>query len=249
MLGRNSLRPSYGVIFQGGRNELRPYEGKIMNHIRVVCTILFLATASSVLAESNMVSLPKPKTDSMFSVEKALHQRRSLRNPQEAPLTLAQIGQLCWAAQGVTGEKGHRTAPSAMAAYPLELYVIAGSVKGFAPGLYHYEPATHSLHLLSAGDKRNEFMVKASGQAWIAKAPAIFVISGAVKKMAKMKDRKEQFMATEAGLAAQGFFLQAESLGLGSTFVGGFNPANARKTLGLKYDEEVLAVLPVGKKP
>jgi SagB-type dehydrogenase family enzyme len=117
------------------------------------------------------------------------------------------------------------------------------------PGIYHYEPATHTLRSVMPGDRRYSFMQNAVGQAWIAKAPAIFVIAGTTKKMDKLRDRKEQFMATEAGLAAQGFFLEAEAMGLGSTFVGGFDPNKARKELGLKYDEQILAVLPVGKRP
>ena len=208
-----------------------------------------LGVCSAMADEATYVALPAPKTDGKISVEKALKSRRSLRNPQETPIALGEVGQLCWAAQGVTDEKGHRTAPSAMASYPLELYVIVGAVKGIAPCLYHYEPAGHRLRLVSSGDKRSEFMEKAVGQAWIAKAPVIFVISGSTGKMTKMKDRKMQFMATEAGLAAQGFFLQAEALGLGSTFVGGFDPAKARQALGLSASEDVLAVLPVGKKP
>ena len=64
-----------------------------------------------------------------------------------------------------------------------------------------------------------------------------------------MKDRGAQFMWVEAGLAAQGFFLQATALELGSTYVGGFDPAAARTALDLAAGEEVLAVLPVGHKP
>jgi nitroreductase len=136
---------------------------------------------------STTISLPAPKTDGKVSVEKALKERRSVRNPATTPLSLEEIGQLCWAAQGVTDDKGHRTAPSAMALYPLELYVIAGAVTDLASGFYHYEPATHSLKLIAAGDKRADFVAKGVGQEWITKAPAIFVISGVAEKMARMK--------------------------------------------------------------
>jgi SagB-type dehydrogenase family enzyme len=196
-----------------------------------------------------VVALPAPKTDGTFSLEKALHERRSLRAPAETPLTLEEVGQLCWAAQGVTDEKGHRTAPSAMASYPLELYVLAGAVTGLAPGCYHYEPGQHALTLRAAGAQLAEFEQKAVGQDWTAKAPAMFVISGSTAKMTRMRDRAPQFMWVEAGLAAQGFFLEATALGLGSTYIGGFDPAEARIALGLPEGEDVLAVLPVGRKP
>jgi SagB-type dehydrogenase family enzyme len=216
-------------------------------------SLLLLFSASLVMAaekaSSDTIVLPAPKTDGKVSVEKALKTRRSLRNPLKTPLTLSEVGQLCWAAQGVTDDKGHRTAPSAMATYPLELYVIAGAVKGLPPGLYHYVPADHSLKLLVAGDKKSEFIEKAASQGWIADAPAVFIITGNPARMGRMKERAVQFTAVEAGLASQGFFLQATAMGFGSTYVGGFDPSKARAALGLPEAEEVLAVLPVGRKP
>lgn len=200
-------------------------------------------------ASQAAIALPAPKTDGTFALEKALHERRSLRAPAETPLTLEQIGQLCWAAQGVTDEKGHRTAPSAMASYPLELYVLAGAVTDLASGFYHYESGRHALTPLALGAKLAEFEQKAVGQGWTAKAPAMLVITGTAGRMTRMRDRAPQFMWVEAGLAAQGFFLQATALGLGSTYVGGFDPGEARVALGLPEGEDVLAVLPVGRKP
>lgn len=223
-----------------------------MRGLRVSLTLALLAsTALAPAADAaapTYVPLP-PAVDGKVSVEAALKQRRSLRNPAPTPLTLDDIGHLCWAAQGVTDEKGHRTAPSAHSTYPLELYVLAGAVTDLAAGLYHYVPAKHSLALLAEGDVRGELVEKAIGQGWIAKAPAIFVISGAPAKMAAMKEPGTQFLWVEAGLAAQGFFLEATARGLGSTYVGGFRPAETRAVLGLPAAEEVLAVLPVGRRP
>jgi len=202
------------------------------------------------------VALPAPKTDGKVSIEAALKQRRSVRSFAPTPLTLDEVGQLCWAAQGVTDEKGHRTAPSARAIYPLELYVAAGSVAGLSPGFYRYQPASHSLQLVASGDKRADIDQKAVGQSWMpmGKAAAVFVISGNAAKMSSSEDpavreRSVHFMWVEAGLAAQGFFLEATAMGLGSTYVGGFRPAETRALLGLPSSEEVLAILPVGRRP
>jgi SagB-type dehydrogenase family enzyme len=217
-------------------------------HLAFACSMLVVASWVYAAGQAP-VALPPAQTDGKVAVEKALAERRSLRAPAPTALSLADIGQLCWAAQGVTDDKGHRTTPSAHATYPLELYVIAGAVDGLAPGTYHYVPAGHALQLRAAGDQRQDFETKGVGQDWIATAPAIFVISGTAAKMAKMKEHGTPFMYVEAGLAAQGFFLQATALGLGSTYVGGFDPAAARAALGLPESEEILAVLPVGRKP
>jgi SagB-type dehydrogenase family enzyme len=224
----------------------------------VLCVALLLTASSSIAAEptAGRVALPKPRTEGTTSVETALHHRRSLRTSAATPLTLTEVGQLCWAAQGITDAKGHRTTPSAHATYPLQVYVLAGAVGDLARGVYRYVPDTHGLELITSGDHRLEFERRGVGQTWIARAPAIFVISGSVSKMAALGDRGAQFMAIEAGLAAieaglaaQGFFLQAEALGLGSTYVGGFRPRGARDALNLPAGEEVLAVLPVGHNP
>jgi SagB-type dehydrogenase family enzyme len=219
--------------------------------IALLCVLAWVPgagyTAEPALAPA--IALPAPHTDGKVSVERALKERRSVRNPAPTALTLEEVGQLCWAAQGVTDAHGHRTASSAQAKYPLELYILAGSVTGLAPGLYHYQPSGHALRPMTSGDLRADFVDKGVGQAWVATAPVIFVVSGVPEKMASMGERGRPFMWVEVGLAAQGFLLQATSLGLGSTFVGGFRPAPAATALGLPATEEVLAVLPVGRRP
>jgi SagB-type dehydrogenase family enzyme len=196
------------------------------------------------------VALPAARTDGKVAVEWALKQRRSVREFAPGALDLPTVGQLAWAAQGVTDEKGHRTAPSARAKYSLELYLMAGEVTGLPPGLYHYEPALHALRRLATGDRRAEFDRQAVGQPSqaIAKAPATFIIAGSASRIGP-EPRDAQWMWVEAGLAAQGFFLEATSMGLGSTYIGGFRPAEAHALLNLPGSEEVLAVLPVGKRP
>ena len=211
--------------------------------------VLAAPTFNAEAADSTSITLPAPRLDGEMSVEKALKERRSLRDPAPTALSLTEAGQLCWAAQGVTDDKGHRTAPSAMARYPLELYMIVGIVNGIAPGFYHYDPGTHALHLVMPGDMRAAVVEKAIGQDWITKAPAIYIFTGAIERMGSMSERGRQFMNVEAGLAAQGFFLQATAMGLGSTYVGGFRPEAIHAALGLSAGEEVLAVLPVGHKP
>lgn len=71
------------------------------------------------------IKLPEPVQDSKTSIEQALLQRRSVRIFTDSPLTLADVSQLLWAAQGVTSPRGLRTAPSAGALYPLEMYIVA----------------------------------------------------------------------------------------------------------------------------
>jgi SagB-type dehydrogenase family enzyme len=216
--------------------------------VALILVVVPLGAGAAEPAAPGRVMLPAARTEGTVSVEQALKARRSVREFTRAPLTVEEVGQLCWAAQGVTDGK-HRTAPSARGAYPLELYVIAGEVTGLAAGLYRYEPGAHALVLVAPGDQRLEFAAKGVGQSWTAQAPALFVLAGATRRVATLGERGPLFMWAEAGLAAQGFFLQATALGLGSTFVGGIRPVEARAALGLPSGEEVLAVFPVGRRP
>ncbi len=216
---------------------------------------LLASALESWAQEPASISLPKPRLDGKFSVEAALQKRRSIRTFAPSPLTLDDIGQLCWAAQGQNDPEGfRRTAPSAHGVYPLELYVAAGMVTGLQAGFYRYSTDAHALELVAPGDKRSD-LDRVVMQTWnhIATAPAVFVLSGHPSKMTGSEDllvrrRALEFMWAEAGCAAQGFFLQAGARGLGSTFVGGFDPKAALGILGLAPAEEVLALLPVGKR-
>lgn len=132
------------------------------------------------------IDLPRPRADGGLSVERALHQRRAVRDFGQTPLPLQQAGQLLWSAQGITHGDGLRTAPSAGALYPLQLYLVAGNVTGLRPGIYRYEPERHRLCRVSAGDRRAQVAQAALEQSWIAQAPAI-VVFGAIEQRTTRK--------------------------------------------------------------
>ncbi|MBM3957868.1 MAG: SagB/ThcOx family dehydrogenase, partial [Gemmatimonadetes bacterium] len=95
--------------------------------------------------EAVRIELPEPVLRGAVSLEQALAQRRSVREYTGEPVTLEEVSQLLWAAQGQTADWGARTAPSAGALYPLETYLVAGNVSGLEQGLYRYRPGEHDL--------------------------------------------------------------------------------------------------------
>jgi nitroreductase len=127
--------------------------------------------------EASAVTLPRPRTEGDTAVERALASRRSVREFSGAPLELEAVSQLLWSAQGITGPGGLRTAPSAGALYPLEIYLIAGAVSDLAAGTYHYDPRRHRIALTAPGDVREQAMRAALEQSWVAEAPAILVLA------------------------------------------------------------------------
>lgn len=196
------------------------------------------------------MKLPEPKLDSACSLEKALYTRRSVRAYAPDPLSLADVSQLLWAAQGVTDPCGTRTAPSAGATYPLEVFLMAGNVTDLAAGIYKYDPASHSMTLYDSGDSRAKLAQAAGGQAWVLEAPiSLIFISSAGATMQRYQEMGERYVNMEAGHAAQNVYLQATALGLGTVSVGAFDGVAVGRMLWLLPHVETLLIMPVGKMP
>ncbi|HSM58156.1 MAG TPA: SagB/ThcOx family dehydrogenase [Candidatus Sulfomarinibacteraceae bacterium] len=196
---------------------------------------------------SSRLSLPSPVLDSDASVEAALASRRSRRDYQETPLTLAEVGQLLWAAQGISGDRGRRTAPSAGALYPLQAYLVSAGVEDLAPGVYHYSPIDHTLVRTVSGDRRTALSQAALDQEALQDAPATIVLVAVYERTTgKYGQRGVQYVHMEVGAAAQNVYLQAEALHLGAVFIGAFHDRQVQDVLQLPDAQIPLALLPVG---
>lgn len=212
---------------------------------------LLLAAAAPALldvATASAVPLPPPAENGGMALAEALARRRSRRRWSPEALRLAELGQLLWAAQGITSPAGLRSAPSAGALYPLEVDVAAARVDGLAAGLYRYLPRTHRLTRRDDADLRAELSRAAHGQEWIAQAAVVVVLSAVSRRTAgRYGARAERYVAIEVGHAAQNVYLQATALALGTVVVGAFDDARIAERLGLAAGEQPLALLPVGR--
>ena len=193
------------------------------------------------------IELPPPSGDGPISLERSLSQRQSVRAFAPNPLTVAQVSQMLWAAQGLTRNGVFRTAPSAGALYPLELYLVAGKVEGLEPGVYHYLSHDHGLTKTTSGDLRSELSVAALSQRAIISAPATLVMCAVYDRVtAKYGRRGDRYVHMETGHAAQNVALQAVALGLASVPIGAFRDAQVQQVLGLSPTCKPLYLLPVG---
>ncbi|MFH1567572.1 MAG: SagB/ThcOx family dehydrogenase, partial [Gemmatimonadota bacterium] len=123
------------------------------------------------------IVLPEPDRQGTVPVETALARRRSIRAFAARPLSLAQVAQLLWAAQGVTGAYGMRTAPSAGALYPLETLLVAGAVQGLDAGLYRYAPREHRLSAAAGEDLRRRLFAASLEQGCVVNAAVSLVLT------------------------------------------------------------------------
>ena len=188
-------------------------------------------------------TLPKPRTDGPVSVEAAIAKRRSVRRYGPESLTLDEIGQLLWAAQGITGEReSRRAAPSAGGRHPLVFYVCRSD------GIWRYRPQGHSLTLHRDQDVREALGEAAWKQDFIGQAPCVFAISAVFERSTeRYRDRgKVRYVPMDTGHAAENLALQAVALGLVSVAVGAFDDGLVQEVLALPSQEEPLYLIPVG---
>lgn len=189
-----------------------------------------------------VIDLPKPTVDGEMSLEAAIAARRSVREYEDRRLTEAEIGQLAWAAQGITDPtRKFRAAPSAGALYPIELYFVA------VDGLYHYLPEGHRMEQLATGDLRAQLQAVAVNQEAVGAAPVTVVIAGVQERTErKYGDRAERYVFIEAGHVGQNIALQAVALGLGCVTIGAFRDDQVAEVLSLPENHRVLYIIPVG---
>lgn len=200
------------------------------------------------MEDKDIIVLPKPRTESNVPVQRVLLHRRSVREFGDAPLTLDEVSQLLWAAQGITDPAGLRTAPSAGALYPLEVFLAAGSITGLQPGVYQYEPAGHRLARVVQGDRRAELARAALNQQWVRRAPATIVFAAVEARTTwKYGRRGIGYIYIEVGHAAQNVFLQEVALGLGAAVVGAFVEEDAAEILNLPKEARPLYLMSVGR--
>jgi SagB-type dehydrogenase family enzyme len=197
---------------------------------------------------SQNIPLPAPALGGEISFEESLQRRRSVREYTTESLELTEISQLLWAAQGITDPSGKRTAPSAGALYPLEIYLAVGNINGLAHGVYRYIPGEHALIRNIDHDLRNQLHAAALKQDAVNDAPVVIIITAVYERTtAKYGGRGDRYVHMEVGAAAQNIYLQAESIDLGTVFIGAFHAEQVKKALQLQGHEQPLGLMPVGK--
>jgi len=190
------------------------------------------------------IKLPKPKEKGLTSIEETLNKRRSVRDYKKGPLSLEQVSQLLWAASGKNLYR--RTAPSAGATYPLEIYLVVGEVEELEPGLYQYSYSRHSLERIREQDIRKKLCRSALGQSMIEEAPIDIIIAADYDRTTgHYGQRGIRYVHMEVGHVGQNISLQANALSLGTVMIGAFEDNQVKEVLGIK--EEPLYIIPVGK--
>jgi SagB-type dehydrogenase family enzyme len=196
--------------------------------------------------EKKVVKLPRPEYQGI-PLEEAIKRRRSVRNYSSEEMSLPQLSQLLFAAQGITGRmygQPLRTAPSAGALYPYEIYLVVNSVKGLSQGVYHYAVLNHELELVRPGNFSGKITDAGIKQDMLGEADVTFVLTAVFDRVRyKYGERGFRYVYIEAGHISQNIYLQAVSLGLGSVGVGAFFDAKVNELIGVNGHEEAVIYL------
>jgi len=221
---------------------------KILTGLMLI--ILFLSLR---LYSEELVKLPLPEIKGGAPFNEVINTRRSIRDYQEIPLNLKQISQLAWSAQGITDPKtGHRSAPSAVASYPLTLYLMVkeNGVSDLPAGVYLYQPESHSLKLVKKGNFYPELLkTMPFFNNWVSQTNVTFIFTGSANYLTTiLGEMGWTYVHLEAGMASENLLLSAVSMGLGACPVGGFTDKKTSNLLGIEKGAKTLLLVPVGKK-
>jgi SagB-type dehydrogenase family enzyme len=198
------------------------------------------------LTQPGQICLPQPDFKGKVSLEEAIVQRRAQRVFLQKELSLQQISQLLWAAQGVTGKRQEddvdlRSAPSAAAKYPMDVYVLT------AGGVFHYVSKGHCLGTVKKEDLRIALSDLAGRKQIIRSAPVTFVITAVYERVTqRFGERGTMYVHIEAGHIAQNIHLQAVALGLASVPMGAFEEEKVKELLSLPAERRPIYMIPVG---
>ena len=218
----------------------------------LLVTLSFGATGARGKPEDpQVIALPDPVRSSACSVEQALEGRRSVRAYAPEPLPLSAIGQLAWAAQGVTeAATRFHAAPSAGATFPLKVDLLVYGAAELDDGIYRYLPGEHALTRRLAGDSRRAVYEAAFQQAAVLGVPVLMLVSAVMARTAAhYGSRAERYVHMEAGHATQNVALQAVALGVGSVVIGTFDDAALTAAMHLSEGEQPLCLVPLGRLP
>ncbi len=210
----------------------------------------------TVIFKDNIVLLPYPRIRrDVLSTEEAIAYRRSIRDYVDMPISIEQLSQLLWATYGISETRwGLKTTPSAGATYPLEIYVVVGEKRvsllsgdTLQPGVYKYDPYTHSVRLVRAGDFMEELSKAAVNQRWVREAAINIVICAVYERTTRVYgERGYRYVYMEVGHAGQNIYLEATALNLGAVVIGAFYDDWVKSIVNAEENEHPLYIVSIG---
>ncbi len=194
-------------------------------------------------AQLKIIQLPTPTTSGAGSIEQALSQQQRLEAPTNLRLTFSEIGQLLWAAQGVTVPQfGAAAIPDAL--IPMKVYVA------LPDGLYLYSPSVHALQQLRDGDMRAALATAVLNQPAGPIGGCQIIVAGSTADFStRFGSRAKTAMLLLAGQMAQSTQLQAIGQDLTYLAINNIDTLGVRRICRLDRAITPLYIAMVGYPP
>lgn len=194
------------------------------------------AAPQAVIETEGVIKLIQPDLKKGISTMEALSKRRTDRNLSDKKLTLQQLSEVLWAADGVNRPDGKRTAPAARAKYAVDIYAV------LPEGVYFYDVAKHELKLVVKGDFRKE-----SGMqdfVYIAPLNLVYVLNlkdwqDTSRPMPEQK--RDRWISVELGCISQNVHMYCASEGLGTVIRGMIDENKFSEVIKVKPEQILMA--------
>ena len=208
-----------------------------MRKVQLLLLCLFISVAT--FAADKVIRLPKPNLNRNSEVMEAFANRHSTREYAAKALTLNDLSDLLWAANGINRpEEGKRTAPSAMNKQDVDVYVV------LPEGTYLYDAKAHQLNLVAEGDHRGAV---AGGQAFVKSAPVSLLLVSDLSRLGDAKNTHTQLMgAVDAGIVSQNISIFCSAARLATVPRASIDINQLKKVLKLKESQVPMMNHPIG---
>lgn len=198
------------------------------------------------------VKLPEPQTKGGPPIWDCLRKRRSVRDYKAQTVSLKELSQILWGSYGVTAKEwGYylKTAPSAGALYPIEIYVASFNVEGLKKGIYHFNPKDMTLIGVFEGDFSGEITSACLGQDFILDSAFTLVLTAIPSRtMGRYRERGVRYILMDLGCIIQNIYLSLTAMNMGGCIIGAFSDSAMNKIMNLNPEKElVLALFSAGK--
>lgn len=218
---------------------------------------LWVLAAGTALASSDLaaqalqpIKLNPPDTTRGLPLMRALAVRASATVWSDRELTLQDLSDLLWAANGLNRpDENKTTASSAMNAHDVDVYVFMTS------GAFVYDYRTHQLTPVAPGDHRATILTQRPSRPGAqASTPAsapeaaiqIVLVSDAARFRAGSDEQRYEWGALDAGIVSQNISLFCAATGLKTRPRAMMDQEKIQEILQLRPAQHVLLNHPVG---
>lgn len=196
--------------------------------------------ATTFFVSAQNVKLPEPDKNVSMTLYQALQQRKSVREYSTKDVDDMKLSQLLWAAVGINRPDGHLTAPTAINAQDITVYVCRKD------GAYLYVAKDNTLQKVSDKDLRKSV---ASAQAFAADAPiSLVIVTDNAKFRGGSTNGPTISGAIDAGYVSQNIDLACEALGLCTVPRATMDKEALKKELKLTDSQNPILNHPIGYK-